>query len=359
MTMTNPASLLNELAERDFEQVVLCRDPQVGLESVIAVHNTSLGPSLGGVRMRRYPSREAAVADALNLAQAMTYKSALAGLPLGGGKSVINADPNAANRDEILIAHARYIATLDGRYIPGVDMGTTVRDLELIGHYVPIVCSRRGDPSYFTARGVVRSIEVAVAHATGKTLDGHRVALQGLGSVGFHVARMLTAAGAEVVAADLDQDKGSRAKEELGLQAVSLDEILRVDADVVAPCAAGGVIDDAVIDDLKAKVVVGAANNMLANSRIAGKLAARRIVHVPDLVANAGGIMAVEAELRNDDSGLLTNVDSIAETAKAVLDRAEATGSDTLSVALDMARARVEAHRRHRPHFSETLATLT
>jgi leucine dehydrogenase len=305
--------------------------------------------------MRRYPSREAAVADALDLAQAMTYKSALAGLPLGGGKSVINADPGAANRDEILIAHARYIATLGGRYIPGVDMGTTVRDLELIGHYVPVVCSQRGDPSYFTARGVVRCIEVALAYATGGTSDGRRVALQGLGNVGFHVARMLTEAGAEVIAADLDQEKVARAVEELGAKAVPLAEILRVDADVITPCAAGGVIDDAVVGDLKAKVVVGAANNMLAHSRIAGELATRGIAHVPDFVANAGGIMAVEAELRDDETGLPAKVDSIAETARTVLDRAASTGADTVTVALDMARQRVEAHRVHRPFFSETV----
>ncbi|MGV9862934.1 Glu/Leu/Phe/Val family dehydrogenase [Rhodococcus koreensis] len=350
--------LPQELAERDFEQVVLCRDPSVGLESVIAVHDTSRGPALGGVRMRSYPSRKAAIADALNLAQAMTFKSALAGLPLGGGKSVINVDPAVPNRREILVAHARYIATLGGRYIPGVDMGTTVEDLDLIGHYAPVVVSRRGDPSYYTARGVVRSMQAALSEAGFDGFGGRRVAIQGLGNVGFHVARMLTDYGAEVLAADIDPERVVRAADELGARPVELAEVLVTDVDVVCPCAGGGVIDDAIAAQLKAKVLVGAANNVLAHSGIAVGLAARGIVHVPDFLANAGGIIATEAELRDDESGLAERVDAIADTAATVLTRAHSAGADTVSVALELARERVAEHRMQRPYFPQ-LATAS
>src|ERR1700753_1575777 len=154
----NSPTLTTVMTDRDFEQVVLCRDPRTGLESVIAVHDTTLGPSLGGIRMRSYATFGDALSDALNLAQAMTYKAALAGLDLGGGKSVINADPAAANRDDLLAAHARYIQALSGRYIPAVDMGTTVEDLELVGQYVTAVSSQRRDPPEMTARGVVAPI---------------------------------------------------------------------------------------------------------------------------------------------------------------------------------------------------------
>ncbi|MCF3939571.1 Glu/Leu/Phe/Val family dehydrogenase [Gordonia tangerina] len=351
--MTTPltaSDLTAELHERDFEQLVLCRDPEVGLESVIAVHDTTLGPSLGGVRMRRYPSRAAAVADAMNLAQAMTYKAALAGLPLGGGKSVINADPRVANRDEVLIAHAKYIAALNGRYVPALDMGTSVRDLELIGRHVPVVCAQRGDPSYYTARGVVRSIEVAL-EACGRSVAGSRVAIQGLGNVGLHVARMLCAAEAEVLAADIDPVRVHDAVDELGVTATDLADILFVDVDVVAPCAAGGAIDEHAVPRLRASALVGAANNMLSTPALARDLRERGIVHVPDFVANAGGLIAVEAELRDDESGLADRVDAIADTARDMLNRSELGGIDVVSVALSMATEIIEGNRKYRPWF--------
>ncbi|MFW0794000.1 Glu/Leu/Phe/Val dehydrogenase dimerization domain-containing protein [Gordonia sp. CPCC 205515] len=351
--MTTASSTIDFLADvhdRDFEQIVLCRDPEVGLESVIAVHDTTLGPSLGGVRMRQYQSSVAALADAMNLAQAMTYKAALAGVSLGGGKSVINADPRVANRDEVLVAHAKYIASLGGRYIPGVDMGTSVRDLELIGRHVEVVSSQRGDPSYFTARGVVRSIEVAL-DACGRSVDGSRVAIQGLGNVGLHVARMLTDAGADVFGADIDEARVHRAVNEIGVIAMDLDDILLADVDVVAPCAGGGVVDEQVVAGLRASVLVGAANNMLSHNALAQDLRERGIVHVPDFVANAGGLLAVDAEVRDDDSELEARVDAIADTARDILHRSESGGQDSVSVALTMAQELVAVNRKYRPYF--------
>lgn len=340
-------SLTAELAERDFEQVVLCRDPEAGLTSVIAVHDTTLGPSLGGIRMRAYPDQEAAVADALNLAEAMTYKAALAGLALGGGKSVINLDPHAADRDRVLAAHARYIAALGGRYIPAVDMGTTVADLDLVGRYVPTVSSQRRDPSYFTARGVVAAIRAAVDRTD---LAGLRVAVQGLGHVGAHVATMLADDGAELVVSDVDEQRvaavGDRAV------AVSPEEILGADVDVLCPCAAGGVIDERAITGMKARHLVGAANNVLADRSVAVALAETGIVHVPDFVANAGGLIACEAELRGDDSTLDADVDRIAETSGEILRQARRSGKDTVTVAIDTARALLATHRERRPYFT-------
>jgi leucine dehydrogenase len=350
-TMSNQ-TLTTVIKERDFEQVVLCRDPGSGLESVIAVHDTTLGPSLGGIRMRSYPTFGDAVDDALNLAQAMTYKAALAGLERGGGKSVINADPAAANRRDLLVAHARYIEALAGRYIPAVDMGTTVEDLELVGRHVTTVSSQRRDPSAMTARGVVAAIRAAVALHDDVTLTGARVAVQGLGHVGEHVARLLSEAGAQLLVTDVDAARVREACQRYGATPVLVDDIIGADVDVLVPCAAGGVIDADTAGTVKARYVIGAANNLLADDALAVTLAQRGIVHVPDFVANAGGLIACDAELHDDDSTLLTRVDGIGQTAAAVLERAAETGQDTVAVAVELATARLERSRAQRPWFA-------
>ena len=348
----NSPTLTTVMTDRDFEQVVLCRDPSTGLESVIAVHDTTLGPSLGGIRMRSYATFADAVGDALNLAQAMTCKAALAGLDLGGGKSVINADPAAANRNDLLAAHARYIQTLSGRYIPAVDMGTTVEDLELVGQYVTTVSSQRRDPSEMTARGVVAAIRAAVALHDDVTLSGARVAVQGLGHVGEHVARLLSEAGARVLAADVDAERVRLVCQRYGATATPVVDILAADVDVLVPCAGGGVIDADTASTVKARYVIGAANNLLADDVLALTLSQRGIVHVPDFVANAGGLIACDAELRDDDSTLLERVDGIGRTSAAVLQRAAETGQDTVTVAVELATARLERSRHQRPWFA-------
>ena len=340
-------SLTTDLAERDFEQLVLCRDPGVGLRSVIAVHDTTLGPALGGIRMRRYPNHDAAIADAMNLAQAMTSKAALAGLPLGGGKSVIDADPTGPDKAALVAAHGRYIATLSGRYIPGVDMGMTVADLDLVARTGARVSSQRRDPSWYTARGVVRSI-LATAGWAGMPVG--RVAVQGLGNVGRHVVDLLIRAGASVVVADLD-DARVAAAVAAGTATAPASEILTADVDVLCPCAAGGVVDESLLDRLKARIVVGAANNVLAADGVAGALSELGVVHVPDFVANAGGLMACEAELRGTDDGLLEKVDAIADTALTVLRRAAGSHRGTVAEAVDMAHERLTTHRATRPTF--------
>jgi leucine dehydrogenase len=334
------------LAERDFEQLVLTRDPDTGLESVIAVHDTTLGPALGGVRMRRYDDLDAAARDAMDLARAMTAKSALAGLELGGGKSVINAAADDPRRDVLLTAHARAVASLGGRYIPGADMGTSAADMELIARHVDRVSSRR-DPSRFTARGVLCALEAALAWAGEGPLRGRTVAVQGLGKVGAHLVALLRARGAAVVVADVDADRVARAVRDHGARPVPVDEILAADADAVCPCAAGGVLTEAAVDRLKARTVVPGANNALAVD--AGVLAGRGIVYVPDFLANAGGVIACEAEVTGRDEGVEAKVTAIGDTTAAVLQEAAEQGLDAVTVALALARRRLEARRASAP----------
>ncbi|MFG1921822.1 Glu/Leu/Phe/Val dehydrogenase [Cryptosporangium sp. NPDC048952] len=336
-------NVLQDLQSRDFEQLVVCRDPATGLESVIAIHDTTLGPALGGVRMRSYASTEDAVRDAMSLAQSMTYKSAVAGLELGGGKSVINAPADAADREALLAAHGRFIASLGGRYIPGADMGTGAADMELLARSVPRVSSRR-DPSRFTARGVLRALDAAVEWGN---LTVRRVAVQGLGKVGSHLVELLLARGVQVVVADVDPERARR----YGVDVVPADDILSTDADVVCPCAAGGVLTEAAIDRLKARLVVPGANNVLAHDADAGMLAARGIVFVPDFVANAGGVIACEAEVKGTDDGIDAKIEAIGDTTVSILEEAAQRGTDVVTVATLLADRRLAKCRHQRPYF--------
>ncbi|MBB5158703.1 Glu/Leu/Phe/Val family dehydrogenase [Saccharopolyspora phatthalungensis] len=336
-------SIIRDMAERDFEQLVVCRDRARGLRSVIAVHNTALGPALGGIRIKRYRTDVEAAQDAMNLAEAMTYKAALAGLRLGGGKSVINADPASQKTRDLLIAHAEYINTLGGRYIPAVDSGTTVADLALIADHVPLVSSQQRDPSYFTAIGVFSSMQAAVQQANLGELRGARVGVQGAGHVGMYLVELLADAGAKVVVADLDADRVRMACEKYGATAEDPAEILAADLDIAAPCGLGGTVDEQAAETMKAPVIVGAANNILADAGVADVLTRRGIVYVPDFIANAGGLMACEAELRCDDDGLEDRVRRIGDTAAQVLREAASTQCDTVSVALRFARERIAA----------------
>jgi leucine dehydrogenase len=344
-------AIVSDFETRDFEELVLCRDSDSGLRSVIAIHNTTLGPALGGVRMQAYPSQDDAIRDAMNLAQAMTYKSALAGLNLGGGKSVINAPATSAHRTALLARHAQFIASLGGRYIPGADMGTNANDMSLLAQWLTKVSSRR-DPSRFTARGVLRSIEAAVAWTgEARALVGQRVAVQGLGKVGFHLVELLRTAGAEVFVADIDVDRVTRAQRAHGAVPVPVEDILFTDVDIVCPCAAGGAVTEQVIDTLKARMVIPAANNTLANDPIASLLAARGIVYVPDFVANAGGVISCEAEVYGNDEELDAKIDTIAHTTTAILQEAAERSLDVVTVAHEIALRRLETCRRQRPYF--------
>lgn len=343
-------SILDVLDTDDFEQLTLVRDPESGIRSAVAVHDTTMGPSLGGVRMRAYPTHDDAVRDALALARAMTVKSALAGLDLGGGKSVIDAEPTASNKARFLPVHARHIASLGGRYVPGADMGTDASDMEVLAKHVPVVSSRR-DPSPFTARGVFRAVGATLEWAGEGDLAGRRVAVQGLGKVGRALVTLLRRAGASVVVADVDVARVREARDTAGAVPVGADEILTADVDVLCPCAAGGVLTADVLAGLRARAVVPGANNPLAAPGQAALLRERGVVYVPDFVANAGGVIACEAEVHGSDDGVDTKIEAIGVTAVEILDAAAVRGTDTLTVAEEIARERLAARAAARPAF--------
>ncbi len=296
--------LFTRMAQYDYEQVVFCYDEASGLRAVIAIHDTTLGPALGGCRMWTYASEEDAVVDALRLARGMTYKAAAAGLNLGGGKTVIMGDPRKDKSEALFRALGRYIHSLGGRYITAEDVGTTVQDMDLIHLETPYVCGispsygSSGNPSGMTALGVFRGIQASAKHLYGTDdLAGRRVAIQGLGSVGYELARLLRGAGANLLVADVNPTQVERAVREFGVQALSPQDILSAECDILAPCALGAVLNDETIPRLRAQIVAGSANNQLAEERHGDMLHERGILYAPDYVINAGGLINVADEL--------------------------------------------------------------
>jgi leucine dehydrogenase len=277
------------------EGLFVGHDPECGYRGIIAIHSTTLGPAVGGVRLWEYPTHRAAMNDALRLAQAMSYKCALAGLPLGGGKSVIIANRPGFDRAEALRAHGRLIDRLQGRYVAAEDAGTSPADMEVIRgetRHVVGLETGAGNPAPSTARGVLRAMQ-AVAYLLWDTasLDGRRVLVQGCGSVGSHLARGIAGAGGEPVLADIDLGRARGLADELACRCVSAVEIYDVPADIFAPCALGDVLTAETVARLKVRAVVGAANNPLGDPDAERCLASRGIVYVPDYVANAGGVI--------------------------------------------------------------------
>lgn len=288
------------------ERVVFVHDAESGLEAIIAVHDTTLGPALGGCRLWRYPSEAEALTDVLRLSRGMTYKSALAGLPLGGGKSVILADGRALRREPkraeaLFRAFGRAVEQLGGLYTAAEDVGTSVADLELVGqetaHVAGVAAGQAGDPSPYTAYGVFRGLQAAVEYRLGrKDLKGLRVAVQGLGHVGAGLCEHLAEAGARLIVADLDAERVRQVAERHGAERERPETILAANCDVVAPCALGAVLNDETIAALKASVVAGAANNQLAEPRHGELLRRKGVLYAPDYLVNAGGIIAIAYE---------------------------------------------------------------
>ena len=295
------AGLFALLAEHDHEQVSLYAEPSCGYRGIIAIHSTVLGPALGGTRFLNYKSDEEALVDCLRLARGMTYKAAVAGLNLGGGKSVILGDNRTTRREALFRAHGRHVESLKGRYITAEDVGTSVSDMEYIRaetNCVTGLIGKSGDPSPVTAYGVYRGMKACAHYRHGSdSLAGKTVALQGCGSVGFHLAKLLAAEGATIVATDIDPARAQRVVEECGARAVGPDEIYDVRADIFAPCALGAVINDDTLARLRVDIVAGGANNQLAEDRHGDMLEERHITYAPDYVINGGGLINVNAEL--------------------------------------------------------------
>lgn len=288
----------------DHEQVVFCHDKEVGLKAIIAIHNTALGPALGGTRMWNYATEDDALVDVLRLSRGMSYKAATAGLNLGGGKAVIIGDPKTQKSEGLFRAFGRFVNSLNGRYITAEDVGTTVRDMEYVFMETPWVTGipkafgGSGDPSPYTAHGVLMAIKASAKEQfQTDSLRGMRVAVQGLGQVGYHLVEFLHKEGAVISVADIDQEKVAKVVNQFGAKAVAPDDIVGTECDILAPCALGAVINDQSITKLKCKVVAGGANNQLAEPRHGDALRELGILYAPDYVANAGGLMNVFVEL--------------------------------------------------------------
>lgn len=325
------------------QQVVFCSDEAIGLKAIIAIHNTMLGPSLGGCRMYPYASEADALTDVLRLSRGMTHKSAIAGLPLGGGKSVIIGDPRKDKHSALIAKMGEFVDTLGGGYIVAEDSGTTQKDMGIIRQHTRYVAGVTGDPSPFTARGVYQGIKAAVKHHLGRSdLDGIKVAIQGVGNVGYHLAELLHAAGASLWVTDVFGQPLVRAADELNAVVVEPDEIFDQDVDVFAPCAMGSAINDQTIKRLRASIIAGAANNQLAGESLGRTLHERGILYAPDYVINAGGVIAVWYEYSSSDTNLLpAQVDRIYETLTEIFSQAQAEHQSTHHIAAMIASSRL------------------
>ncbi|MBA7690326.1 MAG: leucine dehydrogenase [Calditrichaeota bacterium] len=293
------------MSSHDHEQVVFCNEPDIGLKAIIAIHDTTLGPSLGGCRFYPYKTNEEGLNDVLRLARGMTYKASIAGLNLGGGKSVIIGNPETDKNEYLFRAFGRFVDGLDGRYIAAEDVNTSVRDMEWVRMETQYVTgiSRAlggsGDPSVVTAYGVFLGVKAALKTKRGtEDMSGIKVAIQGVGHVGYKLCRYLYDAGAEIYVSDINQEAVDRAVAEFDANAVDGDKIHALDVDVFAPCALGAVLNDKTIPEIKASIIGGAANNQLAASREHGAaLLERGILYAPDYAINSGGLINVANEL--------------------------------------------------------------
>jgi leucine dehydrogenase len=286
---------IRHLSVPGYESVISGVDEAADYHGIVFIHSTALGPAVGGTRLWTYTSEDEAITDGLRLSRGMTYKNALAGLPCGGGKSIILRPNTDFDRESLFRAHGRLVESAGGKYITAEDVGTSPADMEWVlkeTSHVAGLQGRSGDPSPKTARGVFRAIQAAARHHWGSdSLAGRTVAIQGCGHVGYYLAGELVRAGAKLLVADVDQAKVDRVVREFGAKAVAVDEILSISADVLAPCALGGIINDATIPRLAAEVIAGGANNQLLESRHGDALEQRGILYAPDYAANAGGVI--------------------------------------------------------------------
>ena len=340
--------IFNTIAKLGHEQLVLCADEGAGYRGIIAIHDTTLGPALGGTRFWNYASDEDAITDALRLARGMTYKNAVAGLNLGGGKSVIIGDNRATNREMIFRAHGRFVESLGGRYVTAEDVGTSTADMDFVHmetDYVAGLANKSGDPSPVTAHGVFRAIEASAMHKWGSSsLAGKTVTVQGLGNVGTYLCKELHAAGAKLIVSDIRPERVKKAMDEFGAKAVEGDEIYAAKADIFAPCALGGIINDRTIPQLRCEIVAGAANNVLLEERHGVALEDKSILYAPDYVANAGGVINVYSELAGWSSArAFRKADEIYDTILKVFAIAKHDTVPTFVAADRLAEQRIKA----------------
>ena len=342
--------LFSKMEEYDYEQLVFCQDKSTGLKAIIAIHDTTLGPALGGTRICDYETDEEAIEDALRLARGMTYKNAALGLNLGGGKAVIIGDPKKIKSEALFRAFGRFVEGLNGRYITGEDMNATQQDASYINcetDYIVGLETGSGNPSPVTAYGVFKGIQAAVNEIYGSDdLTGKTVATQGLGAVGRLLAERLHEAGAKLYVTTRDQAKIDKAIAEIDATAVGLDEIYGVECDVFSPCARGAVINDKTIEQFKCKIIAGAANNQLAESKHGYMLEEKGILYVPDYIINAGGVINIIDDISGREynrENALKNTAKIYDACKKVFEIAKRDNIPTYKAADIMAEERIAA----------------
>lgn len=335
----------------DHEQIVFCHDKDTGLKAIIGIHNTVLGPALGGTRIWKYANEWEALNDVLRLSRGMTYKSAISGLNLGGGKAVIIGDSKADKTPEMMTRFGQFVHTLSGKYITAEDVGSTTADMDLIRDVTPYVTGisvergGSGNPSPVTAYGVYMGMKAAALHQFGTDkLAGKKVLVQGTGHVGETLIDYLTKEGALVQIADINQAKMEEVAAKYGATIYTGEDVYAADVDIYAPCALGATINDATIDKLKAKVIAGAANNQLANEVVHGKILQEKgILYAPDFLINAGGIINVYAEIVGYDSAeAMRRTENIYNTTLEIFSLAETQGITTQQAAMAMAQKRID-----------------
>ncbi|MED1488927.1 branched-chain amino acid dehydrogenase [Bacillus smithii] len=343
----------------DYEQLLFCQDQNSGLKAIIAIHDTTLGPALGGTRMWTYESEEAAIEDALRLARGMTYKNAAAGLNLGGGKTVIIGDPHKDKNEEMFRALGRFIQGLNGRYITAEDVGTTVADMDIIHEETDFVTGispafgSSGNPSPVTAYGCYVGMKAAAKEAFGSdSLEGLTIAVQGAGNVAYHLCKYLHEERARLIVTDIHKEPVQRIVQEFGAEAVDPNDIYSVEADIFSPCALGAILNDETIPQLKAKVIAGSANNQLKEAKHGDMLYEIGIVYAPDYVINAGGVINVADELYGyNRERALKKVEQIYQNIEKVFEISKRDGIPTYIAADRMAEERIEKIRHSRSQF--------
>ena len=356
----SPTAATTPLISLDHEELVIRKGRRTGVYTIVAVHSTVRGPALGGCRMWRYASSADGARDALRLSRAMTYKAAVAGVGLGGGKGVISAPvgpaPSGKLRREMLLDFADTVNVLDGRYITAEDVGTSSRDMALLSEKTDHVTGLSrvrggsGDPSPFTALGVEAAMRACCERRFGSSdLAGRTVAVVGAGRVGSRLARRVSKAGAEVILADIDESKRSLIEELPGARWADPSSALLADVDILAPCALGGAVDEVTVRHLRCEIVCGSANNQLAHEGLAEDLAERGILYAPDFIANAGGLINVALELEGYDAARARRrVAAIEETMAHILEEAEGAETTPLAAAYAIARRRLRETQRAR-----------
>lgn len=337
----------------DHERVIFCRDAATGLKAIIAIHSTALGPAAGGCRLWQYESDDAALHDVLRLSQGMSYKNAMAGLDFGGGKAVILKDPDFDGSDALFEKFGRFVEELQGRYITAEDVGMSVSIMQTIARRTRFVSGlpkregvAGGDPSPKTAFGVFIGIEAAARFALSRdSVAGLTVAVQGVGNVGFNLCRYLRDAGARLIVADIDESRVALACREFGATPATLDDILFQEADVIAPCALGAILNERSIGRIKARIIAGGANNQLETREDGRRLTDAGILYAPDYVINAGGIVNVAFEYRgqSDDEALMERIAAIGPRLVRIFEEARATARPTNEIADELARKVIAA----------------